>query len=167
MADKLPADFVAALTEPQILTVTLWGETRGEPIEGQIAVGCVIRNRVNADLGNDNKPDWWGEGYAGVCLKPWQFSCWIPQGGRENYELVMATAKTIATSTRLPDDLMLRQCAWVAQGIIVGWIQDTVKGATQYYNPKAMVPRGRVPDWAMNKTPVVVKGDHQFFAGAR
>jgi len=59
-----------------ILARTLWGEMRGEGVAGQIAVAWSIRNRVEMDLHNDGKPDWWGEGYAGVCRKPYQFSCW-------------------------------------------------------------------------------------------
>ena len=59
-----------------VLARTIWGEARGEGFAGQVAVGWAIRNRVEADLGNDGKPDWWGEGYVGVCKAPWQFSCW-------------------------------------------------------------------------------------------
>ena len=55
-----------------ILARTLWGEARGESLAGQIAVAWTIRNRVND--GKDKS--WWGEGYAGVCQKPYQFSCW-------------------------------------------------------------------------------------------
>ncbi len=59
-----------------VLARTIWGEARGEGIAGQIAVGWCIRNRVEMDLHNDGRPDWWGEGYEGVCRAPWQFSCW-------------------------------------------------------------------------------------------
>ncbi|VVO24210.1 hypothetical protein PS723_04459 [Pseudomonas fluorescens] len=55
-----------------ILARTLWGEARGEGLAGQIAVAWTIRNRVN----DGKAKSWWGEGYAGVCLKAWQFSCW-------------------------------------------------------------------------------------------
>ena len=60
--------------DQDILARTLWGEARGEGVAGQIAVAWSIRNRVEMDLHNDGKPDWWGEGYAGVCKKPYQFS---------------------------------------------------------------------------------------------
>ena len=39
-----------------ILGRTLWGEARGEGFAGQVAVACVIRNRVNearTDLGGE------------------------------------------------------------------------------------------------------------------
>lgn len=159
MTTPIPQDFVAALTDPQILTITLYGETRGEPIEGQIAVGCVIRNRVH--IGR------WGASFAKVCLAPWQFSCWMPQGGRENYELVMSTAKHLATSTSLPDDGLLRQCAWIAQGIIGGWIRDTTKDSTHYYSPSGMAVSGAVPKWAAGHVPTAKIGRQLFFAGVK
>jgi len=58
-----------------ILARTLWGEARGEGLAGQIAVAWTIRNRVF----DGKAKSWWGEGYAGVCLKPWQFSCLEPE----------------------------------------------------------------------------------------
>jgi len=159
MTTPIPNEVVAALTDPQILTITLYGETRGEAIEGQIAVGCVIRNRVETGR--------WGASYSKVCLAPWQFSCWIPQGGRENYELVMSTAKHIATSTSLPDDALLRQCAWISQGIIGGWIRDNTKDSTHYYAPAAMKPAGSVPKWAVGKIPTAKVGRQLFFSGVK
>lgn len=156
---SLPADIVAALSDPQILTLTLYGEARGEPIEGQIAVACVIRNRVQTGR--------WGASYAKVCLAPWQFSCWRREGGAANHETVMAAAEMLARSTSLPDDAPLRQCAWVAQGVIGHWVIDTVKDATHYYSPEGMVPRGSVPRWAVGVTPVAQVGRHLFFAGVR
>jgi len=150
---------VAALSDPQILTLTLFGETRGEPIEGQVAVACLIRNRL--EIGR------WGASYAKVCLAPWQFSCWQPAGGRENYDLVLQMARELATSTQVPDDGALRQCAWVAQGVIGRWIQDRVLGASHYYAPEAMVPRGQVPAWAVHQVPVATIGRHLFFRGIK
>src|SRR3546814_2812197 len=58
------------------LARTVFGEARGEPMPGKIAVAWCIRNRVELDLHDDGKPDWWGEGYTAVCRKSWQFSCW-------------------------------------------------------------------------------------------
>lgn len=157
MSAPLSSDVIAALTDPQILTLTLYGEARGEPIEGQIAVACLIRNRTETGR--------WGASYAKVCLHPWQFSCWRPEGGQQNYDRVIGLAKELATSTHLPEDPQLRQCAWVAQGVIGHWIQDTTKDATHYYAPRGMTPPERVPAWAINKQPVVTIGHHLFFAG--
>jgi len=62
----------ATENDRDILARTLWGEARGESLAGQIAVAWTIRNRVN----DGNAKSWWGEGYTGVCQKPYQFSCW-------------------------------------------------------------------------------------------
>lgn len=58
-------DFIAILS----LAITIWGEAQGEPFKGKLAVGWVIRNRVEAA----RKP--FGFGYPGVVLKRKQFSC--------------------------------------------------------------------------------------------
>lgn len=48
---------------------TVYGEARGEPPEGKIAVIHVILNR--AAIGG-----WWGSTPYDVCHHKWQFSCW-------------------------------------------------------------------------------------------
>lgn len=159
MTTPLPNEMIAALTEPQILTLTLFGEARGEPIEGQIAIGCLIRNRLETGR--------WGASYSKVCLAPWQFSCWTPKGGQHNHDLVISMAKELATSQQVPDDINLRQCAWVSMGVIGAWVQDTTHDATHYYAPSAMTPAGTVPTWAINQQPVATIGRHLFFRGIK
>lgn len=156
---SLPSSQISALTDPQIMTLTLFGEARGEPIEGQIAVACLIRNRKESGR--------FGGSYAKVCLAPWQFSCWRKEGGAENHELVMAMAAELIESLQVPENLLLRQCAWVSMGVIGGWIKDTTREATHYYAPSAMKPAGKVPKWAIERTPVVSIGNHLFFKGIK
>lgn len=55
-----------------ILARTLWGEARGESQAGMEACAWTIRNRVL----DGRAKSWWGEGYAGVCQKAWEFRCW-------------------------------------------------------------------------------------------
>lgn len=106
---------------------TIWGEARGEPIEGQIAVACVIRNRVN-------EPAWWGNSFEEVCLKSGQFSCWK----EEKAQL---------------DDLDVckepsgRQCLWVAIGVVYNYLEDITRGA-DHYLAKWMLDKGVAPKWA-------------------
>ena len=153
------SEVVAVLSDPQILTLTLWGEARGEDVRGQVAVGSVIRNRFH-----DGR---WGGSYADVCLAPWQFSCWRPEGGKAIDEAVLAHARHMASQNVVPEDQALRQCAWVAHGIIGAWLADLTKGATHYYSPKAMVPKGSVPAWARDEAPIAIVGDHLFFKGIK
>lgn len=146
------------LTDLQIFALTLWGEARGERIAGRIAVACVIRNRLM--MGR------WGDTYGQVCLAPYQFSCWRAQGGLENYRALQALALKVSNGEPHGDRL-LRECFWIAQGVMDESITDQVKGATHYYAPEAMVPKGRVPAWALGHEPVEVLGDHLFFKGVK
>ena len=88
-----------------ILARTLWGEARGESLAGQIAVAWTIRNRVKD--GKDKS--WWGEGYASVCQKPYQFSCWNRNdpnfaylSGPKNCLLYTSPSPRDATLSRMP-----------------------------------------------------------------
>ena len=136
------------LSDVQVLACTLYGEARSEPTEGILAVACVIRNRVTIDIKNDGKPDWWGEGYRGICLKPAQFSCWSPVGGEGNYKKLaglVANLKSAAVS-----DERYKECAWIATGIVNNWVRDITYGADHYHTTK-MQPR---PKWAEGFVPL-------------
>jgi N-acetylmuramoyl-L-alanine amidase len=143
-----------ALNDLQIVALTLFGEARGEPIEGIVAVGSIIRNRAL-------KSPQFGNNFRGVCLRKWQFSCWLPQGGQTNYDLVMAAARSLLIGNVTGP--ALKECLWVAGGLLEGSLRDNVRGADHYYAPKAMSPRGRVPSWAQGKEPVIVIGPHRFY----
>jgi len=129
----------------EIFVRTVFGEARGEPWRGKIAVAWVIRNRAELDLGRDNRPDWWGEGIAGVCLKPWQFSCW-------NAKDPMRPKIEAANSLKLTD--CLRACF----AVLTDEEPDPTHGSTHYFadylNP--------IPKWAEGRTPTTVIGRHIF-----
>lgn len=138
----------SALTATQVVAMTIWAEARAEPIEGEIAVGCVIRNRVL-------RPQRFGDTWQKVCLAKWQFSCWIPQGGEANYRMLMARCEA-ALKGDLP---WPAQADWIAQGIISGAIEDRVAHADHYY--ASWMPKP--PKWAVGVEPVAVIGVHRFF----
>ena len=144
---------MADLTDLQYFALTLYGETRGEPIEGQIAVGCVIRNRVEADLHGDGRPDWWGEGYTGVCLAPWQFSCWWETG--PNSERVYAAA----AGGPVPAEL-----AAIADGVLAGRLADITGGATHYLTAARL--KIAAPAWVAALRETARIGHHVFFRAA-
>ncbi len=148
--DELKA-YLAPLPDDAILGLTLYGEARGEPIEGLIAVGCVIRNRVK-----DAKRRW-GTDYRATCLQKAQFSCWAPVGGPANHQTVIDGADLLLTSGPVPSQL--EQCAWVALGISRGALLDTVRGANHYHTV-AMKPR---PTWAQSFVPIVQIAHHLFY----
>ena len=132
-----------------ILARTLWGEARGEDLIGQIAVAWTIRNRVEMDLHNDGKPDWWGEGYAGVCLKPWQFSCWNKNDPNFAY---LSGARPIPTRE-------FKQALTAADHVIGSNGPDPTNGATHYYATTMPKP----PTWAKGATQTLKLGHHVFF----
>lgn len=164
------AELKASLNDGIAFRLTLYGEARGEPIEGRIAIGTLIRNRLS-----DGR---WGSGYRSVCLARWQFSCWEPKGGwddprddddiSENYEHLIAITRALVLGGVPPwtpvEEAIYHETAWVVEGVMSGIIRDRVKRATHYYAPLAM-PAGKVPSWAINKSPVVEVGKHLFFAG--
>ena len=55
-----------ALADPEIVALTILGEARGESPQGQLAIGCIIKQRAA------NR----GLTYDQVCLQRKQFSCW-------------------------------------------------------------------------------------------
>lgn len=139
---------IANLAEVEIMARTIWGEARGEPWLGQVAVGHVICNRVLADINKDNKPDWWGEGIAGVCLKPYQFSCWNPDDPN--------LAKLDAVKL---DNITFRR-AWAAAMLALGDpTNDPTAGATHYHDKRMKQP----PKWAWGLMPTIEIGKHRFY----
>ncbi|MBP5966752.1 MULTISPECIES: cell wall hydrolase [Pseudomonas] len=132
-----------------ILARTLWGEARGEGLAGQIAVAWTIRNRVEMDLHNDGRPDWWGEGYAGVCLKKYQFSCWNKNDPNYPY---LSGAKEIPPK-------QFAQARRAAGLVISGAEPDITGGATHYYATTMPKP----PAWAKDATQTFRLGHHIFF----
>lgn len=144
-----------------ILALTILGEAAMEPREGKIAVAWTVRNRVEADLHRDGRPDWWGEGYANVCLKAYQYSCWIMeptgQGGKLRAYLVGGdTGRGELKAGALKDPLL--PCWYAAQEVLTGRAPDPTHGSTHYYADYIDEPK-----WARGKTPVAVFGVHRFY----
>lgn len=137
------------LADDAILGLTLYGEARGEPIEGIIAAGCCVRNRVHDTRAR------WGTSYRAVCLQPAQFSAWWEAGS--NQQTLLDAAHLLIAGD--PPPALLEQCAWVALGVSRGALVDIVKGAN-HYHVATLNPR---PSWAAGHTPVVQKGHHVFY----
>lgn len=128
-----------------VLARTLWGEARGEGFNGMVAVGWVIRNRVN----DGKAKSWWGEGYVGVCQKPWQFSCWNKNDPNSAY---LRGEKAIPAAQF---DLAIQ----AAKAVIDGTLPDPTGKATSYYSTSMKV----APDWAAQGTKTVQLGHHLFY----
>ena len=121
------------------LARTLFGEARGEAIEGKAAVANVILTRAK-------KGGWWGGNIEDVCLHPWQFSCW----NKSDPNIHKIKRATIA-------DPLFHECLIVAHLAVAGLLKDNTDGATHY------VAAGVNPKWMRGLTPCVTIGAHQFF----
>jgi spore germination cell wall hydrolase CwlJ-like protein len=130
------------ITNPQdILARTIWGEDRSGGISNMADVACVVLNRVK-------KPCWWGNSIITVCLKPYQFSCWLESDPNH--------AKLIAVSD---DDLQFMEAMGIANQAVGGTLLDTVNGATSYYAKSMKEP----PKWSDALSPVYENSHHLFF----
>lgn len=110
-----------------MLAKTLYGEARGEPEQGQIAVAWVIRNRASRLNFAGNLYGKEGA-IARVCRAPYQFSCW--NSGDPNRPLLDAL-----TPAQL--DRQMR----IADAVLTGRATDITKGADHYHTVEA-------PSWA-------------------
>lgn len=121
---------------------TLFGEAAFEPEAGQIAVVHVIRNRLLRGPARR-----FGGTPAGVCKKPWQFSCWNPNDPQ--------LPRLLALDPDGPMYLSLGQVvdrAWA--------LPDSVGGADHYY--ASYIAR---PSWAVPPARETARhGVHRFYA---
>lgn len=141
------------LTNIDILGLTIIGEGRGEPIEGQTAIGSVIRNRY-FDKTKHYKS------YHDVCLEPYQFSCWNEKDPNKAY--LHDLAKELAFGKDLHFDNYLKQCLYVAQGIKEMIIMDNTKGAKFYMETSLFI--NKRPGWATQAKNTKIYGHHTFFS---
>lgn len=128
----------------EIITMakTVWGEARGESVKGQIAVAWVIKNRA------DN-PKWWGKTIEEVCLKKYQFSCWLESDPNR------------AKMDKLTEEDLQEQIE-ICQSVLDEKVTDPTDGANHYHTT------GILPSWARNdddtiKQPITTIGNHLFY----
>lgn len=141
-----PDPLLASLSDPDLLTVLLYGECRGEPLLGQIAVANVVQNRMRGRH----------QTLHGVVLAYAQFSCLWPSLGGANFQRVVQFAERLKTGTLLASE---RQFLWIASGAVAGDIQDQVNGSTHYFADG--IP---APNWTQPPAVFVSQiGHHRFY----
>lgn len=147
------AEILGALDDRRALGLTLYGESRGSPLEERVAVGWVVRNRLA-------RPARWratDASYKAICFAPRQFSCWN-QGSGSNHDALMAEARRMVDGVVDP---LLAECLYLADGVIAGVLLDRTEGANSYWAPRAMIPPGRIPAWAIGQAAILI-GDQRF-----
>lgn len=131
------------LSDVAIVQCTLYGEARGESLDGMAGVAWVIRNRVE-------HPGWWGTDYSSVCLRPKQFSCF--NHGDPNRDKIIE-----GYSHSKYGDPTWRLCRYISHGVIYNWIPDLVHGANHYCHVNLH------PKWAEEREVLIVVGNHKFY----
>ena len=137
------AEVTAGWTERDVVAGTIVGEASSEFVGGQVAVGCVIRNRVG-------HARWWGKTWRGVCHQPSQFSCWNDQ------------------LRRIADNRAASSSAWllattIASDLMADRLPDVTIGCDHYYATTIAPPKwARRSDGSL-RTPVLQMGRHLFF----
>ena len=122
----------------ELLIALVMGEAEGEPLQGKIAVACVVRNRVN----DERWPDTW----RGVMMQPNQFSCFLPEYFRAD----------IFKQDRL--NPVWREAHLAAFGVYNRYIRAEARGANHYY--ATIIEE---PYWAKGRNPVLEVGKHKFY----
>ncbi len=142
-------DILASLLESELFSLVIYGEARGESIEGKVAVASVVTNRLR-------RGGWFGSTLTEVILKPYQFSAFNPDD--PNRRLLEMIARNFWEY--LGQYEALRQCWWVAVGFLDGWLSSNVGEATHYFSTSMKSP----PDWASEMELVAEIGRHRFYA---
>lgn len=144
-------DLVKSLSQEEILGLTIVGEGRGEPIESQVAIGCVIRNRMH------NSPSRYAN-LSDVILEPKQFSCWNDNDVNKAY--LFELAQQLINGQKI-DDPYIRQCFLVAKGIVNWDIIDNTRGAMYYLTHDLFI--NNPPSWAKRPKNSVYLGEQVYF----
>jgi spore germination cell wall hydrolase CwlJ-like protein len=138
------------LSDDQLLALCMYGEARNQGLDGMLAVGFVVINRVT-------KNGWFGKGIRGVVLKPLQFSCFNESD--PNCKVLSFIAGGFVEETSR--DSALRAAYWVSMGIHDGYLRSNVQGATHYHAV------GIHPSWADSLVRVCQIKDHVFYVEDR
>lgn len=136
------------MTDIDALTLTIWGEARGEPIEGKIGVAMVMRNRVLKKYRGAMT-------FVAVCTAHAQFSAWTDEAAQMQAENEILTGDP--TLAQHPDPA-LRLCREIAKATMSGLICDNTHGANHYY--ALTIPQ---PNWTTGASALATLGNQRFY----
>lgn len=84
---------------------------------------------------------WWGEGYAGVCQKPWQFSCWNKTDSRVDNGLAVEFIEPEGDITTMFHPSLTRvSLSGITPQPLEGWIAEAVDGIWKFSVPTINPP---------------------------
>ena len=133
-----------------LLILCIYREARGESSDAQHAVAWTIKNRVA-------KGGWFGDGWAGVILKPMQFSSF---NGPDKDGHIDANNCTFPIPNTNP---AYGSCLLAAKHVYEGTTPDPTMGSEYYFDDSMLK---NPPSWAAKLTPTVKIGALNFFREA-
>lgn len=166
-AEKAPTVQSSSYTKEDLdlLSMTLWGEARGEGVEGMKLVANVILNRRAHDTR-------WGDTIKSVVLQDKHFSAWNPDDENkakmlkmlQYYDYLKAKPEgseewlsRFKNSKEYPEFLVYMKARKVAQQALSGKLRDRTNGALFYHTPDVN------PRWSRGQEVVAKVGGHLFF----
>jgi N-acetylmuramoyl-L-alanine amidase len=139
------------LADDQLLALAMYGEARGESMEGKVAMGSVVLERV------DHR-DWDGKTIKEVLLLNYQFSAFLPND--PNFKQLALIASDFDAA--LMKSAALSVCYDVARGLLNGTIpRDPIIAAHNICQYKVI---GCPAAWADKMRLVATIGAHEFYA---
>lgn len=143
---------IKSLNDVQILTLTVWGEARGEDEKGKIAVISVIIQRAleSRDSSFNN--------YSKIVLKPWQFSCFLV--GDPNLPKIKRIARN--WDYYYEKYSCLRECYRVTTSVLNGEIKTN--RYVSEYSIKNYKTKKVNPSWSLKMVKIFEHGNHEFLA---
>ena len=137
------------LSDEQLMALCIYGEARDQGLDGMLAVGSVVMNRLR-------RQTWMGKTVKEVILKRYQFSCFNETD--PNRKLLALAADDFQGATER--DGWLRAAYWVAIGILDHYLASNVAMATNYFRPSA---NAADPSWTKEMQFIKKIGDHFFY----
>ena len=132
---------VFAIEDDKILLArAIFAEAAGELYSGKVAVGWVVRNRVESKKFPNT--------YWGVIFQRAQFSGVNSKLWKLTYDLKKMTPYQLS---------MWQDCLKIAQDVIEGRVSDPTNGSDHYYNPSLVSL-----SWAKKMKLTVMIGNHLF-----
>ena len=135
-------------SETMLLARAIYGEMGDQSVEAKIAVGWVIRNRV------ENKGNKWGKTYHDVISQKYQFEPFI-----DKYS---DTFKRITSpSSSNPKEMRAWQESYqIAIKVMSGQIKDPTFGANHFYSEIKGI---KIPNWSLKHRPIYQIGITKFY----
>jgi N-acetylmuramoyl-L-alanine amidase len=131
-----------ALDDRHVLALTSWGEARSLREDGMQATLCVVQNRLASGV------TWWGASLRGICLEPWQFSCWNANDPNRSQMLAVPD-----------DDPDMTVALSLADQALAGTLVDNTNQADSYY----CIDLKDRPIWSIGRAPVAQIGSQLYF----